>query len=186
MGSWRHVRGFLAFPFMGIVLVPSILLLLGSGTDLGWGLNAPWYHLAILAGLALIGVGLYLVLEPTLLFAWFGGGTVAHFDPPERFVVRGSYRHVRNPLVLGVIVTVTGEGVLLGAMALLVMAVLLFPINHLVFVLEEEPRLLRRFGDDYRRYLDNVPRWLPRMEPWDIPDVPLETMTIEGDGNGCT
>jgi glutathione S-transferase len=26
----------------------------------------------------------------------------------------------------------------------------------------EERRLLNRFGDDYRAYLDQVPRWVPR------------------------
>jgi len=25
----------------------------------------------------------------------------------------------------------------------------------------------RRFGDDYQRYRENVPRWLPRPKPWD-------------------
>ncbi len=30
----------------------------------------------------------------------------------------------------------------------------------------EEPGLARRFGDDYRLYKNNVPRWLPRLTPW--------------------
>jgi protein-S-isoprenylcysteine O-methyltransferase Ste14 len=26
----------------------------------------------------------------------------------------------------------------------------------------EEPHLERRFGDEYRRYVESVPRWIPR------------------------
>ena len=34
----------------------------------------------------------------------------------------------------------------------------------------EEPGLQRRFGDDYRRYKANVPRWVPRATPWEPPE----------------
>lgn len=26
--------------------------------------------------------------------------------------------------------------------------------------------LAQRFGDDYREYIRNVPRWIPRRRPW--------------------
>jgi len=170
MGAWRHIKGFLAFPFMGIVLVPSILLFLVSGLDIGWGLEPPWSHATTVAGILLMVVGVYMVLAPTFLFARFGGGTVAHFDPPERFVLMGLYRYMRNPLVVGVIITVIGEALVFGARSLLVMAVLLVPINHLAIVKEEEPKLVERFGGDYRTYMENVPRWLPRLSPWSGPE----------------
>jgi len=34
------------------------------------------------------------------------------------------------------------------------------------FLIFEEPDLERRFGEDYRRYKANVPRWIPRRTPW--------------------
>jgi protein-S-isoprenylcysteine O-methyltransferase Ste14 len=40
-------------------------------------------------------------------------------------------------------------------------------INHLHFLLIEEPGLVRRFGDAYTTYKSNVPRWLPRATPWE-------------------
>ncbi|UCC92293.1 MAG: isoprenylcysteine carboxylmethyltransferase family protein [Thermoplasmata archaeon] len=179
MGAWRHVRGFLAFPFMGIFLVPALLLLFGSGIDIGWGLDEPWNFLTVAVGLLLIGIGLYLVLAPTIMFARYGRGTVAHFDPPQKLVLSGVYRHVRNPLIVGVVITVLGEGILFGAPSLLYMAVILVPLNHVIIVMEEEPRLVDRFGDDYRAYMENVPRWLPRWSPWD----PVEASKV-GDGPG--
>jgi hypothetical protein len=30
----------------------------------------------------------------------------------------------------------------------------------------EEARLLGRFGQDYIIYKQNVPRWIPRLRPW--------------------
>jgi protein-S-isoprenylcysteine O-methyltransferase Ste14 len=39
-------------------------------------------------------------------------------------------------------------------------------INHVYFVLSEEPGLEARFGDAYRRYKANVPRWIPTLKPW--------------------
>jgi len=31
----------------------------------------------------------------------------------------------------------------------------------------EEAGLATRFGDDYLRYRENVPRWIPRWRPWE-------------------
>ncbi len=33
--------------------------------------------------------------------------------------------------------------------------------------LHEEPSLNRRYPDEYPRYKSHVPRWLPRLTPWD-------------------
>ena len=39
-------------------------------------------------------------------------------------------------------------------------------LNHFYFVYSEEPGLIKRFGDDYILYMENVPRWIPRRSPW--------------------
>ena len=39
-------------------------------------------------------------------------------------------------------------------------------INMVYIPLREEPGLERRFGDAYQRYRANVPRFVPRMSPW--------------------
>ena len=44
-----------------------------------------------------------------------------------------------------------------------------FVANAIYFPLKEGPDLERRFGADYRQYKANVPRWIPRLRPWDMP-----------------
>ena len=41
-----------------------------------------------------------------------------------------------------------------------------FGLNSIYFILKEEPDLQKRFGEDYKKYKENVPRWIPRWKPW--------------------
>jgi protein-S-isoprenylcysteine O-methyltransferase Ste14 len=116
--------------------------------------------LKILGGLALAS-GAALVLETTARFALQGRGTPAPWAPPERFVERGSYRYVRSPMYLGVILLVVGQGLLLGREILYAWAVAAWVIFEASLLLWEEPGLRRRFGDDYEDYSRRVHRWLP-------------------------
>ena len=54
------------------------------------------------------------MLETTARFALQGRGTPAPWAPPERFVERGSYRFVRSPMYLGVLLLIVGQALLLG------------------------------------------------------------------------
>jgi protein-S-isoprenylcysteine O-methyltransferase Ste14 len=98
-----------------------------------------------------------------------GGGTPAPWDPPRRFVVAGVYRHVRNPMISGVIAALYAEALLLQSLPLLAWAVLFMLANLAYIPLVEEPGLEKRFGADYRRYKANVPRWIPRLRAWTPP-----------------
>jgi protein-S-isoprenylcysteine O-methyltransferase Ste14 len=80
--------------------------------------------------------------------------------------VEGPYRHVRNPMITAVVTVLAGEAALFGSVPLLFWCLAFFGLNHLFFVAHEEPGLVRRFGDDYLAYRDNVPRWVPRGTPW--------------------
>jgi protein-S-isoprenylcysteine O-methyltransferase Ste14 len=118
------------------------------------------------AGLKVLGVlvmivGGALVLETTARFAFQGRGTPAPWAPPERFVERGSYRFVRSPMYLGVLLLVVGQGLLLGREVLYLWAAGAWLMFTAFLVLYEEPQLRRRFGDDYDDYRRRVRRWLP-------------------------
>jgi protein-S-isoprenylcysteine O-methyltransferase Ste14 len=112
-------------------------------------------------GVVLLALGAALVLETTTRFALQGRGTPAPWAPPERFVVRGSYRVMRNPMYVGVIALIVGQALLLGREILFAWAVAAWLFFHLFVLLEEEPALRRRFGAEYEDYCARVARWLP-------------------------
>src|SRR5919202_986332 len=59
------------------------------------------------------------VVKTVVLFATVGRGTLAPWAPPERLVVRGVYRRVRNPMISGVLSVLCGEALLFGSVPLL-------------------------------------------------------------------
>jgi protein-S-isoprenylcysteine O-methyltransferase Ste14 len=168
LNAWAQVRAIALLPGVVVVLVPLIVLIAG-GSDVGWGLGKGAAVLPILLGLGLIAVGFGLWLWTVRLFAHIGKGTLAPWDPPKSLVVEGPYRHLRNPMITAVLAALAGEAALCGSPALLIWFGCFFALNYAVFQLYEEPGLERRFGEDYRAYKRNVPRWLPRRRPWTPP-----------------
>ena len=154
MAVWRHVRAIGLLPGTGVVFVPSLILAL-TDTDVGWGLGGALQALPILLGTILICAGLALMYRTITLFAREGDGTLAPWDPTRRLVVRGPYRFVRNPMIVGVLAVIWGLA--------------FFAVNAVWFPVIEEPGLVRRFGEAYEAYRRNVPRWLPRRTPWTPP-----------------
>ena len=125
--------------------------------------RSPGPPVVAVAGGLVMAAGLYLVGWCFFDFAARGRGTPAPWDPPQHLVTNGPYRHVRNPIYVGVLFILLGEAVLFGSLALLTWAAVTAVGFHLVVVLYEEPGLRDRFGSDYERYLADVPRWLPRL-----------------------
>ena len=101
-----------------------------------------------------------------LFLRWGGDGTPAPWDPPSQLVIRGPYRYVRNPMILGVILMLIALGTYLGSLLILGWALTFLLLNNLYFSRIEEPQLLRRFGAPYAAYCRAVRRWVPRISPW--------------------
>jgi protein-S-isoprenylcysteine O-methyltransferase Ste14 len=89
----------------------------------------------------------------------------------RNFVVAGPYRHMRNPMIAGVLLVLLAEAAAFRSWPLLGWAAVFLALNTAYFILSEEPGLERRFGDAYRRYKAAVPRWTPRRRPYDAEDA---------------
>ena len=166
MSAWRHAVAIVLLPGTAVIGVPAVILITGDGPDAGWGEGA-MSALTLIAGALLISAGVALWAWTVGLFARIGRGTLAPWDPTQRLVVEGPYRHVRNPMITAVLAVLAGEGLALGSAGRLIWAAAFLAINWSYFVLSEEPGLERRFGDEYRTYKANVPRWLPRRTGWE-------------------
>jgi protein-S-isoprenylcysteine O-methyltransferase Ste14 len=167
MSVWRHLRAIGLLPGAGTLAIPAVIVWRSDAVSVGWGLPSGVALLPPVLGATLIGLGLLLVARTVALFATAGQGTLAPWDPTSRLVARGPYHYVRNPMISGVLFILLGEAALLGSLPLLAWFVTFLAVNSIYIPLVEEPGLSRRFGKDYEVYRAHVPRWLPRLRPWD-------------------
>jgi protein-S-isoprenylcysteine O-methyltransferase Ste14 len=131
----------------------------------GWEPGATRPPLQVIGAL-LIVAGAVVLLNAFARFVVDGLGTPAPVAPPERLVVGGLYRYVRNPMYLAVGAIIIGQALLLARPVLLLYAAA-FAVVVFAFVrLYEEPTLAREFGVEYEEYCRAVPGWWPRLRPW--------------------
>ncbi len=164
MPRWKVIRA-LILPFTVLIVVPS-LILYNPDAQPDFALSSPFATLTRLLGLGLIALGLTLMYRTISLFWRVGDGTLAPWDATRNLVVEGPYRHVRNPMISGVILVLLGEAAILRSFVLLTWATIFFTVNAIYIPLWEEPGLVHRFGEPYLEFKKNVPRWLPRLRPW--------------------
>jgi protein-S-isoprenylcysteine O-methyltransferase Ste14 len=149
------------------VIAPPPLIALASlivGLLLDWLFPAYLIHvlfslssrLAIGAALFAIGAALAIAGERTFRRA---GTNVMPWKPALRLATAGIYARVRNPMYVGLGFMVGGLAVALASDWTLVSLVPAALILHYGVVLREERYLESKFGDDYRRYKEAVPRY---------------------------
>ena len=78
--------------------------------------------------------------------------------------IDGPFGYVRNPLYVGNLTIYVGVGVMANALApyLAVVAFGFFLVQYSMIVTKEEEYLRSTFGDEYERYVKEVPRFIPR------------------------
>jgi protein-S-isoprenylcysteine O-methyltransferase Ste14 len=138
---------------------------LGFSVDLTGA--ARWRWLAAVPSVLGFAVALRCVWD----FGWTGRGTPAPVAPPQRLVVVGCYRYVRNPMYLGFAMGWIGLWIVFGHPdRVLIAGVAAVAIGvHLFVIFYEEPTLRRKFGTEYEQYCGNVSRWWPRVHGWNKP-----------------
>ena len=160
MNIWKQLRAVLLLPGIIAIAIPVTILFV---TGIVWPLS-PWN---VVLGSVFLLLGLAMMVWTNRLFATIGHGTLAPWNPPQKLVVRGVYRHVRNPMITGALCILLGEAIFFDSPWLLGWFGFALIVNLIYIPLSEEPGLAKRFGDDYLIYKRNVPRWIPRLTPWE-------------------
>lgn len=160
----RHLLSIFLLPFMVAIVIPCWLLISFADTRPDTSTIIWWLPRSI--GLLSVVFGLGLFIWCVSLFAKVGQGTLAPWDPTRKLVAVGPYQYLRNPMISSVAFVLIGQALFWVSWPIGLWAGIFILINHLYFILSEEPGLEERFGDRYRIYKANVPRWLPRRTPW--------------------
>jgi protein-S-isoprenylcysteine O-methyltransferase Ste14 len=148
-------------------VVGSILFfVVAPGTVAGLIPWLPGFWPLRVVGLVLLVAGAGFLVSAFVRFVVEGLGTPAPVAAPQRLVVGGVYRYVRNPMYLAVLACIAGQALLLSQPVLWLDA-LVTAVAVVAFVrIYEEPALTAQFGEEYRVYRDAVPGWWPRLHPW--------------------
>src|SRR5215470_15243381 len=116
--------------------------------------GASWRWIAVVPSVVGFAVALRCIWD----FGWTGRGTPAPMAPPQRLVVVGFYRYVRNPMYVGFATGWIGLWIVLGRAtrgAIIGVAAAALAV-HLFVLLYEEPTLRKMFGAEYEEYCRNV------------------------------
>ena len=116
-------------------------------------------------GVALLVVAIVVLVRAFARFVTEGRGTPAPVAPTERLVIGGEYRFVRNPMYVAVVGAVLAQAMIFGSLSLLAYAAVLWAVMAAFVHWYEEPVLLKSYGEEYQRYRQAVPAWLPRLRP---------------------
>ncbi len=168
MSRSQHALSFM-LPITVAIIFPSLLMY----TELAF---SPWFvwppvfdMLRFLISGIIISIGLILLGGTIRLFAKKGEGTLSPLHPTKKLVVVGVYRYVRNPMITGVLTILLGESIFFLSIYVFGLFLFFSVGNHVYFIKSEEPGLVKRFGEEYLLYKENVPRWIPRRTPWSPP-----------------
>ena len=81
----------------------------------------------------------------------------------KQLTTTGPYEFVRNPLYIGNTILCIG-GVIASELLWLIPITFLWCLGvYSIVIRYEEEHLLKKYGDAYRRYLSEVPRWFPKI-----------------------
>jgi protein-S-isoprenylcysteine O-methyltransferase Ste14 len=153
---------------MALLVIPGFILWRGGFDTLGLWRTVPASKVILpIMGVICVILGLLLMVATIRLFVTIGKGTLAPWEPPQKLVVRGVYRYVRNPMISGVLLVLLGESLLTASLPLFSLFIVFLVVNSVYIPLSEEPGLVKRFGEEYLTYKRNVPRWIPRLTPWE-------------------
>jgi protein-S-isoprenylcysteine O-methyltransferase Ste14 len=164
---WRHLMSVLLFPVTVTLVIPALIVPWADvrAPDLG----SLWNVVLVALGGVLIAVGLGLLIWTVVLFDRIGEGTLGLGEvmgEPVHLVVRGPYRHVRNPMITGVLCILLGEAAVTASAWLLAWFATFLVFQATAIRFWEEPHLAERYGSEYLDYRRNVPRWIPRISAW--------------------
>src|ERR687886_3028402 len=120
-------------------VISAVFFVVGPGTAgglvpwllTGWQVREPvpyWAPLRVL-GVILLVAGLIVLVQAFVRFVVEGFGTPVLVAAPDRLVVGGLYRYVRNPMYVAILAAIVGQALLWGQLGLLLYTAAVWTIS---------------------------------------------------------
>ena len=158
---FNHIKNIVILPGMVVIVFPFLLRKYVSELHVFSDLGDLKY-----AALVFLVIGVFLFVSTIFLFWKIGKGTLAPWNETQNLVIAGPYKFMRNPMIVGILCLIVAQSAWFSSINLWIFAMIFFFINHLYFILKEEPTLEKRFGNIYKEYIRKVPRWIPNFNSY--------------------
>ncbi len=110
-------------------------------------------------GYILLCIGILLLLSAAGLFKKIGT-TIDPTKAPDKLVTTGLYQLSRNPMYLGMLMTLSGAQLALNSLAGISLPICFFIIMNKVVIPREEQMVATVFGGQYDEYKTRTRRWI--------------------------
>lgn len=114
----------------------------------------------------LLASGALIAFPGLLIRAWSAG----HIRKNKEITVSGPYARTRNPLYLGSFLMGVGFTIAAGVWWLALIFAVLYLGIYLPVMRIEARELTQSFGDEYRKYAEEVPLFIPRLTAYGSSD----------------
>ena len=142
-----------------LVVVPWAIAFL----EQRWALAIPFPPFSGPVGAAALVLASALGIWSAVVMSTLGDGTPLPAAMPNRLVIAGPYRWIRNPMAVAGIVQGAAVGIILETWLVVAYAVVGSLVwNYAVRPLEESD-LNKRFGEEFQQYRETVRCWIPHV-----------------------
>ncbi len=147
-----------------VLVRPPLMWALAAVVGIVLDSLVPWRFVP--TALPAVWLGGALFVLAMALFVWAiitmtrAGSNVPTSRPTTTIVDAGPYGFTRNPIYLGMMLSLVGLAVAFDSVWSLIALIIFFLVIRYGVVAREEAYLDRKFGDIYRSYRARVRRWL--------------------------
>lgn len=110
-------------------------------------------------GIVVVASGIVIILACASLFRQ-KQTTIVPFQESIYLLQEGLFNYSRNPIYLGMIITLIGVWIILGSLTPVFIIPTFTWLIQEMFIKEEEKMLEEKFGESYQEYQANVRRWI--------------------------
>jgi protein-S-isoprenylcysteine O-methyltransferase Ste14 len=107
-----------------------------------------------------LGIGIF--LAGLFLRIWAQQHLKHRLRVHKQLTTTGPYKFIRNPLYFGNIMICVSATIVSELLWLIPVTLFWCIVTYSIVIRYEEARQLNKYGDAYRRYLSEVPRWIPK------------------------